>query len=237
MGSRLQPAHGAVTGLVLAAGLGTRFGGAKLAAPLEGRPLLAHVLDTVRAAVEEGTLAGAVVVLAVGRGARSGAPSDATLLRGLAEARGLRVAENDDPAAGLARSLRLGLAALDRLPVGGHPVAGAMVLLGDQPRTRIDVVRALVAEWRHARVPMLVPRYAGNGPLGPENPGDPGNPVILARELWPLAETLTGDTGMSALMSRRPELVAYLPVEGTNPDVDVPGDLAALEAAAERSLP
>ena len=36
--------------VVLAAGAGSRFGGGKLRALLDGRPILAHVVDTARAA-------------------------------------------------------------------------------------------------------------------------------------------------------------------------------------------
>ena len=36
-----------VTGLILAAGAGSRFGGGKLLATIGGRPVLGHVLDTI----------------------------------------------------------------------------------------------------------------------------------------------------------------------------------------------
>lgn len=199
----------AVGGLVLAAGLGRRWGGAKLAAPFEGRPLLAHVLDAVRFALDEGTLATAVVVIPAG----PDAPPEASLLRRLAEERGMSVVVNDDPAAGLARSLRLGLAALE-----ASPVEAGIVLLGDQPRTRLDVIRALVAKWRRSHSPILVPRYGRV----------PGNPVVVGREVWALARRLRGDSGMRAVARRHPELLADLYVGGANPDVDRPADLEAL---------
>ena len=34
--------------VILAAGAGSRFGGGKIRAPLDGRPLLAHVLSAVQ---------------------------------------------------------------------------------------------------------------------------------------------------------------------------------------------
>ena len=50
--------------MVLAAGRARRFGGAKLLAPLHGRPVLAHVLDTVVRARAAGIVADAAVVVA-----------------------------------------------------------------------------------------------------------------------------------------------------------------------------
>lgn len=211
----LREEGGTIAGLVLAGGLGRRFGGAKLAATLEGRPLLAHVLDTVRRTMDEGTLGDVLMVLPAG----PDAPPEAALLRRLADEFEVTVVPNDDPAAGLARSLRLGLAALARLPV-----AGALVLLGDQPRTEAEVIRAVVDKWRRRPGLILMTRY-----VGPEGAGEiPGHPVLLARKVWPLARRLRGDSGMRSVARRHPELVDYLDVAGTNPDVDRPGDLEAL---------
>jgi molybdenum cofactor cytidylyltransferase len=126
------------------------------------------------------------------------------------------VVTNESPQAGLSRSLRLGLRALEATTVDA-----ALVLLADQPRTRRRVIRALIAEWRRSAAPIVVPRYGGAAAA-------PGNPVLLARSVWPLAGALRGDTGMIAIARRRPELVVYLDVEGSNPDVDRPEDLEAL---------
>jgi len=214
---------GTVAGLVLAAGLGRRFGGAKLAATLDGKPLLGHVLDTARRARDEGILGVLVVVVPAG----PDGTTDAHLLQRLAEESGAIVAANDDPAAGLSRSLRLGLTALETVP-GSPRVDAALVLLGDQPRTWLEVMHALVAEWRRSRAQIVIPRYRGDH----TKPGAPGNPVLLAREAWPLARRLRGDTGMRAVAQRHPELVSYLDVEGTNPDVDEPRDLDALAGSS-----
>ena len=201
-----------VAGLLLAAGLGRRFGGAKLAASLDGRPLVAHILDTLRGAVDAGTLARGLVVAAPDHSASG----DVRVVRDAAEEHGFEVVTNDAPEGGLSGSLRVGLQALQATPVDA-----ALVLLADQPRTRPAVLRALVAEWRRTAAPIVVPRYGGAA-------GRPGNPVLLARAVWPLAGALRGDTGMNAIVRRRPELVAYLDVGGSNPDVDRPEDLEAL---------
>ena len=207
-----------VAGLLLAAGLSRRFGGAKLVAPLEGRPLVAHVLDTLGSAVDDGILSRAVVVAPADRGAQS----DARAIRRAAEERGFVLVTNAAPASGISWSLRLGLQALEATPVDA-----AIVILADQPRTRLEVLQGLIATWRRHSALIVVPRYRGAR-------GAPGNPVLLARAVWPLAQSLRGDTGMSAIVGRRPELVAYLEVAGTNPDVDRPSDLGALSGAARR---
>jgi molybdenum cofactor cytidylyltransferase len=199
--------------LVLAAGASSRFGGPKLIAPLAGRPLLQHVLDTVAAEHP----AGVVVVL--------GHHADA--IRSAIRWRDEIVILNPDPSRGLASSLRVGLAAIEALDPSPD---GTFVLLGDQPRVSLDVLDALrVAAAREARAhrvahPVVVPRYAADG--GP-------NPCLLLRESWPLARSLTGDRGMGPLIAARPGLALRVPVPGTNPDVDSEDDLAALQARPE----
>ena len=63
----------------------------------------------------------------------------------------------------------------------------------------------------------------------PRYSGSPGNPVLLERAAWPLAEGLTGDAGMVQLIRSRPELVRYVDLDGANPDIDTRSDLEALE--------
>ena len=85
--------------LVLAAGAGHRFGGDKLIAELDGRPLLQHVLDTVTAVRPVVTL----VVIAAG-------------MRGMERLawHGARRLVNPEPERGLSSSVRLGLEASAR---------------------------------------------------------------------------------------------------------------------------
>jgi molybdenum cofactor cytidylyltransferase len=129
------------------------------------------------------------------------------------EWRGARPLRNPDPDRGLSSSLRLGL---DELAAEAE-VGRAVVLLGDQPRVSVAVIERLLSAATDR--PMVVPRYAD---------GAPGNPVVLERAVWPLAAALGGDRGMSQLFAARPDLVAYVDMPGTNPDVDTPADLAAL---------
>ncbi len=194
---------GRCAAIVLAAGAATRFGGAKVAADLDGRPVLRWVLDAIdRAGVRE-------VVLVLGAGSDE-------VERAIGPGRERRVL-NPDPSAGLAGSLRLGLAALD------PAVEVALVALGDQPLVRADVIADLIARAVAGPRPVVVPRYAADGSR---------NPVALRREAFALAAAATGDRGLGPVLETHPELVAVMPVEGDNPDIDTAADLARLRDRA-----
>jgi CTP:molybdopterin cytidylyltransferase MocA len=105
--------------LVLAAGEGRRFGGAKQLAAVRGRPMLAHVVDAAREVLDP-----LVVVV--------GAHADAIL----AEIPGLPAVRCADWAEGQSASLRAGVEAL----AGSDEV---VVLVGDQPGITPEVLRAI----------------------------------------------------------------------------------------------
>lgn len=123
--------------IVLAAGEGRRFGGAKQAAELDGRPLVRHVLELV------GGLAPIVVL---------GAHADR-----VAEAvgRGVEVVRCPAWADGRSASLRAGLAALD------PDEDAALILLADQPRLGVAVVEGTLARRDDARFDAVRPTFAG----------------------------------------------------------------------------
>jgi CTP:molybdopterin cytidylyltransferase MocA len=193
--------------VILAAGAGSRFGGGKVRAALDGRPLVAHVLGAVR----DAGIRRVVVVLGRDAGAVLGA------VRAIEPSAldGVLVTINPAPERGLATSLRLGFG-----PGAAPPVpAGVLFLLADQPRVRASVVRELCA----ARVP------AGTIAVAPSYSGDAApNPVLLLPGGWPLVAGAAGDRGLGPLLTADPARVVRVAVSGTNPDVDTPGDLAAL---------
>jgi CTP:molybdopterin cytidylyltransferase MocA len=198
---------------VLAAGAGRRFGGNKQLADLEGRPLLQHVLDALaRAGIDD-----PVVVLG----------ANAQLVRSRVEWRAAEILVNPAPETGLAGSLRLGWAAAMAVSSDGDSSTAAssdaaLVILGDQPRLREAVVRALVAAPLDADHPIVAPRYSGGGGR---------NPVRIERSAADLLAPVEGDRGLGPLLESRPDLVRSIDVEGSNPDVDVAADLRALTAA------
>ena len=198
---------GETAAVILAAGTGSRFGGGKIRAQLDGRPLLAHVLS----AVHEAGVGRIVVVLGRDAGAvlASVRAVDPTALEGVL------VAVNPAPERGLATSLAVGFGPASAAPTP----AGVLVVLGDQPRVRADVIRALCAASAPPGAVAIAPRYEADAAP---------NPVLLLPAGWPLVARLQGDHGLGPLLASEAEEVIRVPVHGANPDVDTPADLADL---------
>ena len=127
--------------------------------------------------------------------------------------RGERRERNPRPLDGLSSSLRIGLdaVAVDR------SVDAVLILLGDQPGVRPDVIAAVIEAAGTTPRPIVRVRYASDGAP---------NPVLVRRAAWALAAGLSGDRGLGPLLDERPELVAETAVPGANPDIDTPEDLA-----------
>lgn len=192
--------------IILAGGRAMRFGGDKLSAPWRGRPVLAHVIAAVQAAEAAGTIRTSYVVV----------PGPHAPAAQVAASLGARTVLAPEANRGMGWNLRAGLAAVRRTaPLGP---AALLVVLGDQPTIRPDVMAALVRRWRATGAACLRPRYAGA-------PETPGHPVLLDRVRWDEIDGLTSDHGLGALLGN----AELLDVDGDNPDVDTRADLAALD--------
>ncbi len=203
--------------IVLAAGTGRRFGGGKLDARFAGRPILQHVLDALAAA----GLDEPVVVVA---GPDDAQPASGSAPPGSIDWRQAERVANPDPTRGLATSLQVGWHAA----MACDPAPDAvLVVLGDQPRLRPDVIRALLDAPLDASRPIVAPRYAAS---------EARNPVRIELAAARLVHEATGDRGLGPLLDAEPALVRWLDVPGDNPDVDERADLAKLAEAdwAER---
>jgi CTP:molybdopterin cytidylyltransferase MocA len=149
--------------------------------------------------------------------------ADAERLREVCEPYGVRVVENPDWADGMSTSLRAGLRSL------GPEVRAAVILLADQPLVGAGVVGRLVEAFE-AGAKVAVATYGG----------EPRNPVLFSREVWPPLEAqLSGDEGARAFLRRHPELVTRVRCDeiGDPADVDTAEDLRRLgEMRAEAQL-
>jgi CTP:molybdopterin cytidylyltransferase MocA len=187
-----MPGQQRVAAVVLAAGASSRFGSPKQLAPFAGGTMLDAVLDTARRV----GLRPMIVV----------APTALPLSGDV-----VRVA-NDEPSAGLSRSLRLGLAAVP-------PDTPAVILLGDQP----TVTPGHLARLLGARGSKAIVATSARGVLAP--------PVLLEPAAFALAERLEGDRGLRDVLRSNPEDVAAVEVIRHPPDVNEPADLGALAEA------
>ena len=192
---------GPVLGLVLAAGGSTRMGRPKQLAELDGRPLLAHVLQ----AVADAPVDRVVVAL--------GARADEVRARvDLGRAEPVVV---EDWAAGMGHVLASALARPGQDAKDAWEAV--VVLLGDQPLVGGLAVARLVAAWRAGAGPVVTAAYDGR----------PGNPKLFDRRLLPELLRLDGDAGARDLVAAHPEWVHQVEVGdlGSDADVDVEADL------------
>jgi CTP:molybdopterin cytidylyltransferase MocA len=190
-----------IAAIVLAAGAGRRFGGGKLLAMLEGKPLLQHVLDALAVAGIDDP----VVVLG----------TDAPALETDIDWRGARRVRNPEPERGLAGSLQIGWQAA--MSVKPDPRA-VLVVLGDQPRLDPATLRALIAQPLDPSRPVTVAVHADGA----------RNPVRLEPEAASLVAGARGDRGLGPLIDVRPEVVRTIDVGGSNPDIDERSDLVEI---------
>jgi CTP:molybdopterin cytidylyltransferase MocA len=113
-----------IAAVVLAAGHGRRFGGAKLAAELAGRPLLEHALAPLRTTSRFDR----IIVVVDAAAATPGVESD-----------GIEFAPCPDSIDGISASLRTGIEAAEKADADA-----ALITLGDQPLLTAAVVEAVL---------------------------------------------------------------------------------------------
>lgn len=200
-----------MTGVVLAAGPGRRMGlpTPKLLLPLDGKPMLAWVLDMV-----EG-LPLAARLLVVGAYAQEiiralfatefFGEEESVFLR---DGKPWRVLYNRGWPEGMASSLRWAARAVD---------GGMLLFLGDMPFVPKEAAQAVLAQ-------------AGDLPVAPAYQGQRGFPVFLPAPLRPQLLGLRGDVGARDLLRE----CVLLPWDGPGVvwDLDRPEDLEGRDPCA-----
>jgi len=169
-------------------------------AELAGKPL-------VRTVTEQALASGASGVIVV-TGHQAGEVEKA--LAGLK----VKFVRNPDFAAGLASSVRTGIAAV---PANAD---GAVVCLGDMPLIDARLIDRLIEAFAPDRGELIAV---------PVSDGRRGNPVLWSRRFFTELMALDGDIGARHLIARHAEAVAEVPVEGHGAflDIDTPEALAA----------
>jgi molybdenum cofactor cytidylyltransferase len=185
-----------VAAVILAAGRSTRMGGPnKLLAELAGKPLVRTVTEQALAS----NASGVIVVT----GHQAGEVEKA--LAGLK----VKFVHNPDFAAGLASSVKTGIAAV---PANAD---GAVVCLGDMPLIDSRLIDRLIEAFAPDRGDLIAV---------PVSDGRRGNPVLWSRRFFTELMALDGDIGARHLIARHAEAVAEVPVEGHGAflDIDTP---------------
>ena len=192
-----------IVGILLAAGRGARFGGAKLLAPLPAASHGVGVGAPVGAAAATHLVAALNDVVAVVR------PGDPLLQRAL-EATGARVVACPRADEGMGASLACGIAA-------AADADGWVVALGDMPWIAPATISA-VADALRDGAEIAAPAFRG----------ERGHPVGFARPYGPLLAALEGDEGARAIVNARRFALRLVDVDdaGALRDVDHPADLA-----------
>jgi molybdenum cofactor cytidylyltransferase len=197
-----------VAAIVLAAGMSKRMGPSnKLLEEVEGRPIVAHVVEAVLAS----KIARTVVVTGHEQARIEGALRGATA----------RFVHNPAFAEGMSTSLSAGVRALD------DTFDGAVIVLGDMPLLRArHIDRLLDAFDPNGPQTICVPTFGGQR----------GHPVLLAARHFGEVSALSGDVGARSILERHGDRVLEVPIddEAIRVDVDTPEALNALRARRDR---
>ena len=199
------------TGIVLAAGAGTRLGmGPKALLPYRGRPLV----EAIAARMLDGGCREVVVVLG------AGAPDVAAT----AELDRYRVIVNQDWRTGMGGSFLLGHQAADP---GDH----LLVALVDQPGLTPATVQRLLARHRPRRITAAAYRRPDSLGEGSNAELRRGHPLLIDASLRDaVCATVSGDAGARRFLQAHPELVDEVDCsdQSTGEDVDTPDQLGLL---------
>jgi molybdenum cofactor cytidylyltransferase len=193
-----------IDGIILAAGLSTRFGRPKQLVQWRGRPLILHVADTALASRLRNVI---VVIGHVAEPVRAA-------LSPVAGHPNLQVVYNSEYEEGRASSIRRGLRALPQ------DSQAAMFLACDQPLITAELINALMDTFVQHRSLIC---YPVSGQMR-------SNPTLFAAELFPELMRLTGDVGGTALIEKYKSRVREHRVPSLRPltDVDREEDLESL---------
>jgi molybdenum cofactor cytidylyltransferase len=185
-----------ICALVLAAGQSQRMGVQKLLLSLNGRPMIARIVEEV--------LCGGVerVFIIVGR--------DGPRIREALAGQSVEYVDNPDPKGDMLSSVRCGLKVIPSESMA------AMVVLGDQPGITAELIIELVRTFRDSRRKIVVPLFGEKR----------GHPLLFAEQYFPEILDGFHEVGLRGLLRAHPEDVQEVPFgePSMGEDIDVPED-------------
>jgi molybdenum cofactor cytidylyltransferase len=196
-----------IAAVVLAAGQSCRMGANKLRQDLDGKPILRHVIDAIRATRIE------KIFVVLGHQAEE--------TRALVDG-DVELVVNELYRDGLSTSLKAGIAALP------EEIDGAMIFLGDMPDIDPTLIGHMIDCFDPAHRRTIVT---------PQRGGRQGNPVLWGRAFFPvLLEKTQGDSGAKHLIRRYAEWVAEVAADDESIFTDLDTS-EALNARRRRGRP
>jgi molybdenum cofactor cytidylyltransferase len=177
--------------IILAAGSSSRMGGGyhKLLLPLDGRPVLTHVLAAAVASQARPIL----VILG------HQAEQVRTNIRPYSEHHDITLIHNANYLQGMSTSLRLGLQTLlsddYKNKSTSYQVDSALIMLGDQPLITAKIIDTLITTYRTSGRSVVAPLYDGKR----------GSPVLFNEKLFPELIEVIGDEGGRTVLEHYPE--------------------------------
>jgi molybdenum cofactor cytidylyltransferase len=193
--------------IILAAGSSSRMGGGrhKLLLPLDGRPVLVHVIDSALASQVR------PIIIVLGH--------EAEQVRAHITSYTLHpditIVENDKYLQGMSTSLHLGVELLIakgyKKHVSPSEVDSALIVLGDQPMITSKIIDTLIAIYRTTGKHIVAPLYDGKR----------GNPVLFDSSLFPELLEVTGDEGGRTVLERHPQEVELVEMSDVLANYDI----------------
>ena len=193
--------------IILAAGSSSRMGGGrhKLMLPVDGRPVLVHVIDA--------TLASQARPIIVVIGHQSAHVR--SQIEHYTTHKDIVLIENTQFQEGMSSSLRLGI---QTLLANGYKnkrshdtFDSTLILLGDQPLITPSIIDKLIKAYRDSGSLIVSPLYNGKR----------GNPVLFDKSLFPELIEVTGDEGGRTVLKSHSDEVELVEMGETQANFDV----------------
>ncbi|MBI3117311.1 MAG: molybdenum cofactor cytidylyltransferase [Candidatus Hydrogenedentes bacterium] len=185
-----------ISAIVLAAGESRRMGQQKVLLPFRGHTVIEHIVQQAAdAAVDE-------IVAVVGH--------EREAVETCLQPYRVKVVVNSCYQNGMLSSVRAGLDALQ------ENAAAVMVLLGDQPHVRADVLRALIQRFKQSDKSIVIPSYRGRA----------GHPALVSLVHRNEIMQRYAEEGLRGLYTAHPDDIEWVLVEdaGIVEDMDTPED-------------
>jgi molybdenum cofactor cytidylyltransferase len=193
--------------IILAAGSSSRMGGGrhKLLLPLDGRPVLAHVIDATLASQAR------PIILVLGHQA----DQVRSQIKPYTTHPDITLVENAGYLQGMSTSMRMGVQMLlsygYKKSTSSSQVDSALIILGDQPMITSQVIDTLITAYRATGKRIVAPLYSGKR----------GSPVLFDVSLFPELLQVTGDEGGRTVLEHHRQEVELVEIGDALANYDV----------------